>query len=199
VRARSRSNLRVGIVAILLALAVPVVASPPASAHASLRSTDPVQGASLEDLPDVATLTFSEPLLPVASAVLVGPDGATVPSGPPEFSGESMSVPLEDDAGPGQYALAFRATSEDGHVIADRIEFAVGEAFSGAVAAPVGADAPAADETDAGTRSSAVPEATSASGLLSRDIMVPGLLFVLALGAWWASRRPLVPGAGHDG
>ena len=46
----------------LVALALVVLGAAPASAHAELIATDPVEGSVLETAPDTVTLTFNEPV-----------------------------------------------------------------------------------------------------------------------------------------
>ncbi|GEM00335.1 copper resistance CopC/CopD family protein [Cellulomonas terrae] len=98
----------------------------PASAHATLVSSDPVEGAVLDAAPDRIRLTFDE-------AVAAVPDGAQVfdAEGAPvaasaAATGKELTVSLPERVGPGTYVVVWRVVSEDGHPVSGSLTFSVG-------------------------------------------------------------------------
>lgn len=109
--------------AVLLALS-PVLASP-ASAHNPPPVPTPADGATLDAVPAEVRLDYSAPILAVGSVLEVtGPDGAQVSDGA-SVVGEKDVVQAITDAGPGEYALVWRVTSEDGHPVDGTSTFTV--------------------------------------------------------------------------
>ena len=96
----------------------------PASAHADLVSTTPVDGAVLESAPRTLTLSFSSTLLEGMVEVAVS-----------NFAGELVSGVLVDSVGtdavvqwpadlPGDtYKVAYRIVSQDGHPVTGSLRF----------------------------------------------------------------------------
>lgn len=98
----------------------------PASAHATLVSTDPAEGAVLATAPGEVTFTFDE-------SVQLVPDGllAFDASGDPvgidaSASGEVVTGDLPGDLDDGTYVITWRVVSADGHPIAGSLTFHVG-------------------------------------------------------------------------
>ena len=98
-----------------------------AQAHDELTGSDPQDGATVEaDELDELTLSFSGEIAQVGAAVTVtGPDGGSVLDGEPEADGTEVTQDLVDDLGDGDYAVAWRVTSEDGHPISGEFGFTV--------------------------------------------------------------------------
>ena len=98
-----------------------------ASGHAGLLSSNPQDGASLEVAPAEVVLTFSEELLSdlVEISVLDEDDNPVVvtevPQTPPP--GTDVKLPWPTDLPPGEYSVAFRVVSADGHPVTGRITF----------------------------------------------------------------------------
>ncbi|GAA4803640.1 hypothetical protein GCM10025786_03040 [Nocardioides caeni] len=99
----------------------------PASAHATLVSSDPAEGAILPGAPSSVTFTFDE-------AVQLVPDGllAFDASGQPveidaAASGAEVTGELPGELGDGTYVVTWRVVSADGHPIAGSLTFHVGE------------------------------------------------------------------------
>ena len=158
-----RTAVRFAAIALLM-LALPVA---PASAHAGLRLSDPLAGATLGDSPAAVTLTFSEPADPLLSDVRVSdPAGAVYQIGRPvAVSGDrlSIAVPLRR-LDRGVYLVTWRGVSAvDGH------------ATSGTYAFGVRADPGAVASSTAGAAAIATRE------LVARALFIAGL--VLLLGA----------------
>lgn len=119
-------------------------AGAPASAHASLVSTDPAEGAVLDRAPDVVTLTFDEQVSVVDDGIRAyDADGEPleVDAGARD---EVVSAELPDDLADGTYVVTWRVVSSDGHPIAGSLTFHVG-APSEHVAPP--RDGPATDDS----------------------------------------------------
>lgn len=118
----------------LLPLLVLLVPAAPASAHATLVSSSPEDGAVVAEAPREVELTFDEP-------VRLAADGLALfdASGEPvEVSGRSEDAVVTARPGAltdGSYVLTWRVVSADGHPIAGSLTFSVG-APSPSVAAP---------------------------------------------------------------
>jgi copper transport protein len=151
----------------------------PASAHAVLVSTDPASGTVLGAMPQRATLTFSEPVRPVAGKIqLIGPDGKRILAGEPRTEGSAMTVPLRAADNPrGTYLISYRVISADTHPIAGTITFSVG-APSQAPTAQSGEIAPA------------VRVAASVAKYLGYAGLVLVIGPALVLAALWPRRLP---------
>jgi copper transport protein len=121
--ARTRLVLVAGSALCLLALSG--LLAPAAQAHASLVSTDPVEGAVLAEAPTSVTLTFNEPVTVGSGVQLYAADGAVV-------SAEARSVvqvvtvtPMET-LDRGTFVLTYRVVSTDGHPVTGSLSFSVG-------------------------------------------------------------------------
>lgn len=128
-----------------LALAVTLVWSAPAYAHAELIESDPADGAELDQAPDEIVLTFSEHIEQIGAEVLItDPDGDEVQDGDPRISGPTLTHDLTEDRPAGEYTAQWRVVSADGHPISGEFTFTAADA-TGAEAG----SAPGADEDDA--------------------------------------------------
>lgn len=121
--------------AVLLAGLLVGSGAAPASAHASLISSDPAEGAVLPEAPDRVTLTFDEPVSVVDDGVKAY-DAAGEPldidAGARD---EEVIADLPGDLADGTYVVVWRVVSSDGHPIAGSLTFHVG-APSESVAPP---------------------------------------------------------------
>jgi copper transport protein len=111
-----------GIVAVVLALAVP------ASAHAVLRSAVPADGQQLDAPPREIRLEFTEPVTLADDALRVhNANAAVVPLGPLADDGASgVRAPFVDPLPEGSYIVTWRVVSADGHPISGGLVFSVG-------------------------------------------------------------------------
>lgn len=171
----SRSLLRLGVVAALVALALTSLgaAAPPASAHALLAGSQPAAGASLATAPRQLVLSFTEPpdprlssvvLLDAAGAVVVGASPAQSVAGHPAELRVALARALPD----GAYTVRWRTVSSiDGHVAGSSFVFAVG------TAAPPGAAAGA----------SSTSTSLSAAQAAGRWLLYWGLLLLVGAAA----------------
>ena len=99
------------------------LAASPAYAHAALTDSDPADGETLDTAPDTVTLEFSESLDPGSTKLaLVGPDGAEIPTDPPQFNANAATLPIALPE-PGTYTVSYRLVSEDGHPVDGTISF----------------------------------------------------------------------------
>jgi copper transport protein len=122
---------------IVIAVAVVLVGgTSPASAHASLDSSDPSPSAILETSPDVIRLDFSEAVSPPADAIsLFDASGTPVRGGVVE-AGEAPSTVLLTGfpaLADGIHVVAWRVVSTDGHLVQGAFTFTVGSADTSAV------------------------------------------------------------------
>lgn len=115
------------VVGVLLALLLGAVG--PASAHATLVSSDPSEGAVLGEAPERATLTFDEAVeLPEDAIHVYDAEGEEV-AATATASAETVTVTFGDGAiDRGTYVVAWRVLSADGHPVAGSLSFSVGRA-----------------------------------------------------------------------
>ena len=108
----------------LLGLVAALLGGGRAFAHAQLVAADPRTGAVVAEAPDAVTLTFSEPVRPLA-ARWFPPDGAPVEVAP-RAEGERIVVPVPAGTGAGTFLLSWRVVSADGHPVGGSHAFSVG-------------------------------------------------------------------------
>lgn len=130
-RGRRGARARLGRVRALLAavafLALTLLPASPAYAHAALLRTSPPAGSVVPEAPRDVTLTFSEPVSPVADKIrIIGPDGQRADRGTPTVEGNVLSIGLREDAPKGTYLVSYRVISADSHPIPGGFTFSVG-------------------------------------------------------------------------
>jgi copper resistance protein C len=111
----------VGIAVASLAAAVAVAG--PASAHASLTSSKPADGATVTEAPAQVELTFSEEIRSPSTIVVTGPDGTHVQQGPVRIANSTATLALGQITAPGRYIVAYRVVSDDGHPVSGELSF----------------------------------------------------------------------------
>lgn len=121
------SALRLGFVALLVA-ALSVLAFAPASAHDQLVSSNPEDGAKLDQQPEWIEMTFSGEVQEVGSEVKVEIDGTDVSAGELAVDGTKLTVALPDNLKPGEYTVIWRVVSSDGHPISGEYGFTINDA-----------------------------------------------------------------------
>jgi copper transport protein len=111
---------------LLSALALGGIAggSAPASAHASVVDTDPLDGSVLTTSPDRLRVTFNETIRLSADAVELYDSTGKPVSARVTGQGSSLAVSPEQLAA-GTYALTWRVISADGHPVAGSLSFSV--------------------------------------------------------------------------
>ncbi|HYJ66164.1 MAG TPA: copper resistance CopC family protein [Nocardioidaceae bacterium] len=109
------------IVGLVGVLALP---ASPAAAHAGLSSSNPKDGATVQNLPGEVVLEFTEPVGEPEVEVTAS-DGTVVSDGDPEALGATVTEPLATDGPSGTYTIAYRVVSADGHPVSDELTFDV--------------------------------------------------------------------------
>jgi methionine-rich copper-binding protein CopC len=174
--------------ALLLALLVAVATAGPASAHNVLISSDPADGAVLDTAPSSVSLTFDQPVQNFDPVLVVtGPNGNLFTDGAPTISGSVISAPLGPAGPAGQYRIAYRIVSADGHPVTGQVSYTLSASAAGtATGTPPAGGTGQGSGADAGSGT-----AGSSSGLgpwLWIGIAVAAVLVVVA--ATLALRRP---------
>lgn len=143
------------VLAVVAVLAVLIPAAP-ASAHADLVSTDPEAGASLDALPVMIVLTFTDAPLPGAGITYVSVKdaaGRSLTKGAPVVEGTVVTQRL---AGPASGAIdvVYKVVTSDGHPTTGEFGFTVAGTAPTATATP--------DRTPEPAQSAAASEDASA-------------------------------------
>jgi copper resistance protein C len=96
----------------------------PASAHAVLEKTSPVDRSTVDTAPGFVTLTFDEPPQTKFSAIhITGPDGQRKDSGPVALNDTAVREQLIGSRPAGRYVVDWRVVSDDGHPISGQFTF----------------------------------------------------------------------------
>lgn len=115
------------LLAVLLAAAFAVVGwAAPASAHATLVSSDPAEGAVLAASPGQVTFTFDEPVQLVPGGLLAFDASGEQVGVEASANGLEVEGDLPDTLDEGTYVITWRVVSSDGHPIAGSLTFHVG-------------------------------------------------------------------------
>lgn len=116
---------RVAVIAVTGALAL-LLAPVPAQAHNELRASNPAKGAKLATAPVEVTLDFAERLDPRFTTVAVTDTaGAAVADGKPRVDGVRAVQRLRQGLLAGDYTVAYRVVSVDGHPVRGSHTFTV--------------------------------------------------------------------------
>ncbi|NGO09515.1 copper resistance protein CopC/CopD [Streptomyces sp. HC44] len=101
-----------------------------ASAHSSVRDTDPREGTVLKTAPKQVTMTFTESVgLSDDSIRVLSPDNRRMNAGDTEHAAgrsDTARVRLQDDLPEGTFTVAWRVVSADSHPISGAFTFSVG-------------------------------------------------------------------------
>ena len=143
----SRSLARRLLLAVLAAIALLASGAVPASAHNTLLSSTPSDGETVPRTPEAVVLVFDDSAIAMGAQVVVtGPSGP-VQTGKPTVVDNSAQQSLAAGAPAGNYTVAWRVTSADGHPITGTFRFTAREAGGGQ--APQKANPPqATNQTD---------------------------------------------------
>jgi methionine-rich copper-binding protein CopC len=109
--------------AALLSLALLLVGSGPASAHASLVGSDPKDGATLTAAPATITFTFNENIGNPAYIAVTAPNGSKVDVGDVRAIDNTITATLPDVDQKGRYTASYRVVSADGHPVEGTIHY----------------------------------------------------------------------------
>ncbi|MFJ3402964.1 copper resistance protein CopC [Promicromonospora sp. NPDC090134] len=190
--------------AVLTFVALLLVAGP-ASAHDQLLSSDPKDGATLDEQPTSIALTFSSaPLDTGIEVALVGPDGTSAKGTDITVDDEVVTAQLPEDLAPGEYDVAWHVVSSDGHPIDGEFTYAVeGEPepteeptasdepeMSTQEAAPADEEPAATDEASTPTELAGAGDGSGPSGLAVAGGILAAVLVVL--GAVVMMRRKIL-------
>ncbi|GAA4105143.1 MULTISPECIES: copper resistance CopC family protein [Actinomadura] len=150
-------GLRVLLAGMIAAVAVGV-AAPPASAHDALKEATPASGATVEP-PSEIVLTFTNTAR-LPQVVVTDDKGTAVQSGAPEASDNKVTQALNGTLPNGEYTVAWRVVSSDGHPIKGTYKFTV----EGSSAAPTSsATAPSSAAPAPAASAPATPSTRGAS------------------------------------
>jgi methionine-rich copper-binding protein CopC len=179
--------------AAVLTFAALLLVAGPASAHDQLLSSDPEDGATLDEQPTSISLTFSAPPLDTGIEVaLVGPDGTTAQGYDIQVAGEVVTAQLPADLAPGRYDVAWHVVSSDGHPIEGELTYVVeGEAEPTDTAQPDAAQpADATDQPSMPTELAGAGDGAGPSGLAVTGGILASVL--VALGVVAMMRRKIL-------
>jgi copper resistance protein C len=119
----ARGRLAIGLTVLWALL---LLLGSPALAHTSLLSSTPVDGAQLDAAPAAVELVFSEPVNPELVTVVVSTAAGTArQSGAPLVSDAVVSQPVVPLTESGEYVVAYRVVSADGHPVTGQVRFAL--------------------------------------------------------------------------
>jgi copper resistance protein C len=185
-RSTGPTTRRVTAEAIAVALLVLVgwlACAAPARAHADQTGSSPAADSVLDTAPTRVEVTFGSPLLDAGAALVVrAADGTSITTGPPRVSRNRIEVAVAPDAPAGEYQVAYRVISQDGHTVSAAFRYTVaGEAATAGSPSPT---IPAASPTIAAASptatAGAAPDAEAGSGrLLLFGAVVAGAAAVL--------------------
>lgn len=146
--------------ALVAAVLLLLLTAAPASAHDSLVSSDPEDGATLETSPEQVSLEYSDDVLDVSPVVrIAGKDGEVVAELDPKVEGSTVTAALDEPLAAGDYEVRWRVVSADGHPIEGTESFTVAQGATGGASDAGGqTSAPA---SDAGGATSAPAETTA--------------------------------------
>lgn len=166
--------MRLRVIAVgLFALLATMLGAGTAGAHATVIASNPADKSQIVTAPERVSVTFSEAMQEdFAALTVVGPDGNLWTRSSPTVEGSTISAELGELGPVGEYTIAFRVTSADGHPVAGTRTFTLTTAGTGTPGEP----AVAADSTES-------------SGVTLWPFIVAGAL-VFAGGLWFALRTP---------
>jgi copper resistance protein C len=175
----TQRNVACATVPLLALLALILLGAPAASAHASLVRATPADGSTVTSVPTRVTLTFDENIRAPSAIVVTDPDGRRVSTGMPEVLDNTASTAVTITRG-GNYTVAFRVVSADGHPVSDRTSFRLQGSAASAAASPATTPGSQPQQDDGG----AARRRTWSIGIVAAVALVGGLALLTA------GRRP---------
>ncbi|WP_174188240.1 copper resistance CopC family protein [Nocardia barduliensis] len=125
-------RLLAALVAGLFLLGFGITATGIAAAHSAATASVPEDKATVDAGPERASVTFNEVLQPsFPSLTVVGPDGNLWSKGDPVVEGRTVSVALGELGPVGEYTIAYRVTSADGHPVSGKRHFTLSKPGNG--------------------------------------------------------------------
>ncbi len=94
-----------------------------AKAHAELLETNPIQGATLQQVPKEIILTFDEPVQPAASIRLIGEGFAEVIELPTRVDSQRLIGTVDQLGKTGRWTVQWAVISADGDQISGNYQF----------------------------------------------------------------------------
>lgn len=175
----TRSSLSRLLAAALFACLALTFGSVPAQAHDQLIGSNPKQGAKLDKQPEWIELNYSGEIQNIGTEIRVEKDGEDFSAGEITVEGRTVKAALPDDLKPGDYTIAWRVVSQDGHPISGKVEFTIlDSAGSGGDVEGAGEDKA---EDDQQSNSSDQEKASEEGAGVSPVVLI--LLAVAGLGA----------------
>jgi methionine-rich copper-binding protein CopC len=191
----------------LMVLLLAVLLTPArASAHSDLTSSDPADADVLAQAPATVTLTFNEDLLAKGNAVTLKAlaTGERLDVGPVLVDGPTVTVEWPEQSPAGEFRVAYRVVSADGHPIEGAITFTVEQEVAAVPALVSDSPSPPASESPTASaapadEASAVPNPVATTAADEDRQQGPGaLIWILAVGlvilvgagaGTWVTRR----------
>lgn len=183
----TRSSLSRLLAAALFACLALAFGSVPAQAHDQLIGSNPKQGAKLDKQPEWIELNYSGEIQDIGTEIRVEKDGEDFSAGEITVEGRTVKSALPDDLKPGDYTIAWRVVSQDGHPISGTVEFTIlDSAGSGGDVEGAGDDEAAdgaADKAEGDQQSNASDQEKASEEGAGVSPVVLVLLAVAGLGA----------------
>ena len=162
----------------VLAISALLIGAPTASAHSVVTGSNPADGSEIASGPAQVSISFNEvPQSQFATLNVVGPDGNLWSKGDPRIEGQSIVVDVGELGPVGEYTIAYRVTSADGHPISGTIGFTLTTEGAGTPGAAASATGGGESDDDSG------------GGIPVWIFLVAGVL-VFAGGLAYALRKP---------
>lgn len=158
-RRRKASFLLAGVAIFVLAASL---GAPPALAHDGLIDTEPSKGAKLSQSLKSATLTFSGELNSLGTEIRMTNEKGTATDAVASVEADTLTVDFGEKLPDGEYTLAWRVVSSDGHPIEGTL--ANGEALKFVVAAGANESASPSGDPTASASASSPPAASTPAG-----------------------------------
>lgn len=156
------------------AAAALIAGAPAAYAHDRLLSSDPAEGAVLNQAPTQAVLTFSADVEEVGTVVELQDDaGQAVAASTSTVQGADVTTALPGDLQGGDYTLVYRVTSSDGHPISGQVTFALSADTAAPPATPTPPSTPTQPSTAPTPTAPSVPPTTGPAPTPSSDAPPP--------------------------
>lgn len=176
-------NMIRGVAAALLGIvALAALPSSTVSAHAALETSTPAANSVLEESPPQIVLDYDEDIeASLASIKVFGSDGTAVEVGAPVAGADASIVqadlPKLDD---GLYAVTWRVSSADGHVVDGAFSFQVGTAAAGN----------GQDLIDQVRGGDGVDPGVKWVYTVARFLSLAGAILLIGVGVWSVQGRP---------
>jgi methionine-rich copper-binding protein CopC len=164
-RAARATHASAVVTALALGWLLGIVGAAPASAHASLVRSSPADRSSVAAAPTTVSLTFDENIRMPSVILVTGADGASVVQGKTSVV-DNVATTRVDTGPSGDFIVAYRVVSADGHPVSGRLSFRVGAGSPGAPTDQAGAVGGHHQESNTSTGGSRVIGMIAALALL---------------------------------